>query len=104
MWETIGNLGNGALKWLGTGDNGINLLKGVGTAATGLGQYNAAQQQNKYAKQMLDLQTQNYNYELDKEKKRQKSWDDAVANIYGTPYIPLGTTTTSSARIPLSGV
>ena len=90
MWQTIGSLGNGALEWLGKGDNAMNLLKGAGTAALGLGQYNAAQQQNKYAKQMLDLQTQNYNYELDKEKKRQKSWDDAVQNVYGAPKLNLG--------------
>ena len=90
MWENLLNIGNGAMKWVGTGDNGTNLLKGLGTGALALGQYNAANEQNKMAKQMLDLQMGNYQYELDKEKKRQKSWDDAVQNVYGAPKLNLG--------------
>lgn len=90
MWENLGSLGGAALNWLGTGDNGINLLKGAGTAALGLGQYNQAMQQQKYAKQLLDLQNANYNYELDKEKKKQNSWDTAMSNVYGAPKLSLG--------------
>lgn len=90
MWENLLNIGNGAMKWVGTGDNGTNLLKGLGIGGLALGQYNAANEQNKMAKQMLDLQMGNYQYELDKEKKRQKSWDDAVQNVYGAPKLNLG--------------
>lgn len=90
MWDTLAGLGNGAIKWLGTGDNATGLLKGLGTIGTGVGGYLNAKEQNKYAKQMLDLQTNNYYNELDKEKKRQKSWDDAVQNVYGAPKLNLG--------------
>jgi len=103
MWENLAALGGDAIKWLGTKNNGINLLKGVGTAAMGLGQYNAAQQQGKVAKQTLDLQSANYNYELDKEKKKQKSWDDAMSNVYGNAYIPLSPSASVSPKIPLGG-
>ena len=50
MWENLLNIGNGAMKWVGTGDNATNLLKGLGTGALALGQYNAANEQNKMAK------------------------------------------------------
>lgn len=60
MWGTLAGLGNDAMKWLGTGDNATGLLKGLGIGTLALGQYNAANEQNKMAKQMLDLQMGNY--------------------------------------------
>ncbi len=74
-------------EWLKQADN----LKGVGAVggalATGYGVYETsknAKEQNKIAKETLELQKAEYNRGIAKEDKAQDNLDTAISSVWGT--------------------
>lgn len=67
----------------------MNLLNAVSTAASIYGNVKAATTNEKYAKGMLDLQTDNYNAVKKRQQQNQANLDNAVNNSFGTPKLTL---------------
>ncbi len=68
-------------EWLTKANN----MKTIGTVVNGVASGYSAYENAKASKSLLDMQKQEYSYQLGKEKKAQSNVDSAITSVFGTP-------------------